>query len=154
MSSTLETVQAMLQSVTGLPYCTGTVPLDATNSTLFYRSGDLKADHFSPLQLGIIKSIVESLFHGQREATDTRVELYKLNVYGLGAFFKAHVDTLRSDKMFGSLVVVLPTAHTGGSLIFRHQGNEWTFDSAKAVNEESTPYAAFVAFFSDVEHEV
>ncbi|KAJ3516482.1 hypothetical protein NLJ89_g1087 [Agrocybe chaxingu] len=203
MSSTLETVQAMLRSVTGRPYCTGTVPLDATNSTLFYKCGDLKAElidfahatdeqlkkladacqpatfghgqkdvldesyrkarkmdatmfasHFSPLQLGIINSIVGSLFHEQREATEIRAELYKLNVYGPGAFFKAHVDTPRSDKMFGSLVVILPTAHTGGSLIFRHQGNEWTFDSANAVNEEPSPRAAFVAFFSDVEHEV
>jgi len=56
--------------------------------------------------------------------------------------------------MFASLVVVLPTVHEGGSLIIRHNGKEWTFDSAKAVNTESTPHAAFVAFFSDVEHEV
>jgi hypothetical protein len=56
--------------------------------------------------------------------------------------------------MFGSIVVVLPTVHEGGSLIIRHNGKEWTFDSSKAVNTESTPHAAFVAFFSDVEHEV
>ena len=56
--------------------------------------------------------------------------------------------------MFASLVVVLPTVHEGGSLIIRHNEKEWTFDSAKAVNTESTPHAAFVAFFSDVEHEV
>jgi hypothetical protein len=73
---------------------------------------------------------------------------------GPGGFFKAHVDTPRSDNMFGSLVVVLPTVHEGGSLIIRHNGKEWTFDSSKAVNTESTPHAAFVAFFSDVEHEV
>jgi hypothetical protein len=73
---------------------------------------------------------------------------------GPGGFFRAHVDTPRSDTMFGSLVVVLPTVHEGGSLIIRHNGKEWTFDSSKAVNTESTPHAAFVAFFSDVEHEV
>jgi hypothetical protein len=56
--------------------------------------------------------------------------------------------------MFGSLVVVLPTVHEGGSLIIRHNGKEWRFDSSKAVNAGSTPNAAFVAFFSDVEHEV
>ena len=37
-------------------------------------------------------------------------ELYKLNIYSAGGFFnKAHVDTPRSDQMFGSLVVCLPT---------------------------------------------
>jgi hypothetical protein len=56
--------------------------------------------------------------------------------------------------MFGSLGVVFPTVHEGGSLIIRHNGKEWTFDSSKAVNTESTPHAAFVAFFGDVEHEV
>lgn len=56
--------------------------------------------------------------------------------------------------MFASLVIVLPTVHEGGSLVIRHNGKEWTFDSAKAVNTESTPHAAYVAFFSDVEHEV
>lgn len=56
--------------------------------------------------------------------------------------------------MIGSLVVVLPTNHEGGSLIIRNAGKEWSFDSAQAVKDESTPHAAFIAFFSDVEHEV
>lgn len=56
--------------------------------------------------------------------------------------------------MFASLVVVLPTVHEGGSLIIRHNGKEWTFDSSKVVKTGPSPDAAFVAFFSDVEHEV
>ncbi len=56
--------------------------------------------------------------------------------------------------MVGSLVVILPTAHEGGSLILRHGGKEWTFDSAQAVDTTSNPQAAFIAFFSDIEHEV
>ena len=56
--------------------------------------------------------------------------------------------------MVGSLVVILPTAHKGGSLILRHDGREWTFDSAEAVDTTSSPQAAFIAFFSDIEHEV
>jgi hypothetical protein len=53
--------------------------------------------------------------------------------------------------MFGSLVVVLPTVHEGGALIFRHNGEEHTFDTARVV---SSPQIFFVAFYSDVEHEV
>jgi len=56
--------------------------------------------------------------------------------------------------MFGSLVVIFPTAHEGGSLILRQGSKECTFDSARIVTAESTPHVAFVAFFSDIEHEV
>ena len=56
--------------------------------------------------------------------------------------------------MVGSLVVILPTAHEGGLLILRHGGKEWTFDSAEAVRTAPSPQAAFIAFFSDYEHEV
>ena len=56
--------------------------------------------------------------------------------------------------MFASLVVVLPTVHEGGSLVIRRNGEEWTFDSSKAINSQSHPHAAFVAFVNDVEYEV
>jgi hypothetical protein len=59
--------------------------------------------------------------------------------------------------MFGSLVIVLPTNHEGGSLNFQHRGREYTFDSAKAValqENTTSPQVAYVAFYSDVEHEV
>ena len=77
-------------------------------------------------------------------------------IAGEGAFFKPHQDTPLSDKMFGSLVVVFPTAHSGGALVLRHHGKEWTFDSAKLLHHDSDPdnRLAYVAFFSDVAHEV
>ncbi|XP_055334294.1 dentin sialophosphoprotein-like [Paramacrobiotus metropolitanus] len=56
--------------------------------------------------------------------------------------------------MFGSLVIVFPTKHTGGELILRHGGKEWTFDSAKELAAVTEPAIGYVAFFSDVEHEV
>jgi len=44
-------------------------------------------------------------------------ELYKLNIYGApGGHFKAHVDTPRSEQMFGSPVVCLPTCFSGGCI--------------------------------------
>jgi hypothetical protein len=73
---------------------------------------------------------------------------------GPGSFFKSHVDTPRSDTMFASLVVILPTKHEGGSLLFRSQGREYAFNSADAVMTDGELKAAFVAFYSDVEHEV
>jgi hypothetical protein len=56
--------------------------------------------------------------------------------------------------MFGSLVIVFPTQHEGGSLKFRHGGCEWTFDSAALVKGQKDPTIAFAAFYSDIEHEV
>ena len=78
-----------------------------------------------------------------------RAELYKLNVYCSGGFFKAHVDTPRSSEMFGSLVVSLPAQFEGGALVTRHQGREVRFDWSS-----SSTTAQWAAFYSDVEHEV
>jgi hypothetical protein len=56
--------------------------------------------------------------------------------------------------MFGSLVVVFPTPHEGGALILRHRGHEWIFDSGRELASVGEPSIGYVAFFSDVEHEV
>ena len=37
-------------------------------------------------------------------------QLYKLLIYEEGDFFHAHVDTQRSDSMFGTMTVSLPVA--------------------------------------------
>jgi hypothetical protein len=56
--------------------------------------------------------------------------------------------------MFGSLVVVLPTPHEGGTLVFRHHGQEWTFDSSTTLLAALPNSIAYAAFFCDVEHEI
>ncbi|KAF9525206.1 hypothetical protein CPB83DRAFT_796716 [Crepidotus variabilis] len=110
---------------------------------------------FTPHDLGVVDVIYNHLLRSAVDSKDRpiNVEIYKLNVYGPGAFFKPHVDTPRSDKMFGSLVVVLPTVHEGGSLIFHWGDEDVSFDSAQAVKIQPTT-AAFAVFASDIEHEV
>ena len=81
-------------------------------------------------------------------SSSIRAELYKLNVYSTGSHFKSHVDTPRSDTMFGSLVVCLPSHFKGGELVMRHQRHQVTFDWSTA------PATYWAAFFSDVEHEI
>lgn len=56
--------------------------------------------------------------------------------------------------MFGSLVVVYPSPHDGGQLVFRHNGKEKIFDSGKILSGTSAPSIMYTAFYSDVEHEV
>ena len=81
-----------------------------------------------------------------------QAELYKLNIYSSGGFFKPHVDTPRSKQMFGSLVVCLPTQFSGGQLVTRHYGHTVKFDWSSPENPRKT--ASWAVFFSDVEHEV
>ena len=87
------------------------------------------------------------------QVQNIRAELYKLNVYGPGGHFKAHVDTPRSPEMFGSLVVCLPTQFAGGALSVRHRGNEVRFNWSSSA-ENPAEKIQWAAFFSDIEHEV
>ncbi|KAF9466898.1 hypothetical protein BDZ94DRAFT_1280580 [Collybia nuda] len=112
------------------------------------------ATTFDLNQARLLDMISAQLLSESKENESITAELYKLNVYGKDSFFKAHKDTPRGKAMFGSLVVVYPTQHEGGALILRHGGKEWTFDSADAVRKHDGPAIAYVAFFSDVEHEV
>ncbi|KAH9947477.1 hypothetical protein B0H21DRAFT_335574 [Amylocystis lapponica] len=124
----------------------------------YRKAGKLDATEFSmkfdAVNSGLVDSIRTYLFEGDEHRPLVRVELYKLNVYGTGSFFKAHVDTPRSENMFGSLVIVFPTPHEGGALILRQEDKEWTVDSGALIADESSPCIAYTAFYSDVEHEV
>ncbi|KAF7355539.1 Fe2OG dioxygenase domain-containing protein [Mycena sanguinolenta] len=68
--------------------------------------------------------------------------LYKLDVYGPGSFFKAHRDTPQSEDMIGSLVVILPSEHTGGEITLEDLDDiSWTFDAATKVAESKSTSA-------------
>ncbi|KAJ7165655.1 hypothetical protein C8R43DRAFT_216191 [Mycena crocata] len=104
---------------------------------------------------GILDTVHKQLLEGFNDSDqDIDAELYKLNIYDKGSFFKAHKDTPRGENMFGSLVVVFPTAHIGGALHLRHGDKEEIFDSAQTLSPFETPTVAYVAFYGDVEHEV
>ncbi|KAI0697070.1 hypothetical protein C8T65DRAFT_529747, partial [Cerioporus squamosus] len=102
---------------------------------------------------GLVDTVQTGLLPDQ-PLRNIRAELYKLNVYDEGAFFKPHRDTPHDEDMFGSLVVVMPTPHKGGELVLRHKKKEWTFDAATLLSESASNTLAYIAFFSDVEHEV
>jgi len=56
--------------------------------------------------------------------------------------------------MFGSLVIVFPTKHEGGALMLQHGGSEWIFDLATMIQTQINPSITYVAFYSNVKHEV
>ncbi|KAH9987091.1 hypothetical protein BJV77DRAFT_1145484 [Russula vinacea] len=118
----------------------------------------MDSEYFSPIldvfQTDLVKMIYDCLLEGTESTKRIVIELYKLNVYDKGSFFKPHVDTPRSKNMFGSLVIVFPTPHEGGALHLRHRGQEWIFDSGQVLAAKDKPSIGYAAFFSDIEHEV
>ncbi|KAF8174470.1 hypothetical protein K438DRAFT_2023152 [Mycena galopus ATCC 62051] len=106
---------------------------------------------------GLLETITPDIMQGQNADGDKflQAEMYKLNVYGPGSFFKAHKDTPRSEDMIGSLVVVFPTTHAGGVLTLEHGANAWAFDSAvELASATNSTSLAYIAFYSDVTHAV
>ncbi|KAJ7141762.1 hypothetical protein C8R43DRAFT_954723 [Mycena crocata] len=126
----------------------------------YRKAGKMDLDHFAArldvVASGILDVISPDILQGQDQDADkvVRAEMYKLNVYGPGSFFKAHKDTPRGETMIGSLVVIFPTSHEGGELTLAHGESTWTFDSAAVAKFGATPAVAYVAFYSDVTHAV
>ncbi|RDB15762.1 hypothetical protein Hypma_003691 [Hypsizygus marmoreus] len=125
----------------------------------YRKAGKLDLEHFASTfdlgKSGLLEIVRSELLEGEdAKRALIYAELYKLNVYDKGAFFKAHKDTPRGETMFGSLVVVFPTCHEGGMLLLRHGGKEWAFNAAAEIFQQDIPVVIYVAFYSDVEHEV
>ncbi|KAF4567365.1 hypothetical protein EYR40_006364 [Pleurotus pulmonarius] len=121
----------------------------------YRKAGKLDVDCFAMnidlARLELVEEISSRLLAQERPF---KAELYKLNVYGSGSFFKAHKDTPRGENMFGSLVLVLPSPHKGGELVLRQNSNEWKYDSSTLTSQDGTPTISYVAFYGDIEHEV
>jgi len=84
---------------------------------------------------------------GLPPTTTLRAELHAMLIYGKGQFFLPHQDSEKDDAMVGTLVVSLPSAHTGGELIVEHGGERVTYRTSKQD-------LSFVAFYADCRHEV
>lgn len=74
-------------------------------------------------------------------------EPHSMLVYSKGQFFLPHQDSEKDDAMVGTLVVSLPSVHTGGELVIDHAGESTAYRASK---EELT----FVAFYADCPHQV
>ena len=79
--------------------------------------------------------------------TTLRAELHAMLVYGKGQFFLPHQDSEKDEAMVGTLVVSLPSAHTGGELVVEHGGESVTYRTSKQE-------LSFVAFYADCRHQV
>jgi len=93
----------------------------------------------------ILEQVADDL--GLSVTTRLRAEPHALLVYGKGQFFAAHQDSEKDDAMVATLVVSLPSAHTGGELIVDHCGAAKTYHGSRDE-------IRYVAFYPDCRHEV
>lgn len=68
-------------------------------------------------------------------------------VYGPGQFFVSHQDSEKGDDMIGTLVVILPSAFTGGAMVIEHHDEQVSFRAASGK-------LTFIAFYADCRHQV
>lgn len=74
-------------------------------------------------------------------------QLHSMLVYEPGQFFLPHQDSEKADGMVATLVVTLPTAARGGTLIVEHGGQRATYRSPRTR-------LSMVAFYADCRHQV
>jgi len=80
---------------------------------------------------------------------ELRADLHNLLIYMPGQFFKAHQDSEKADGMVATLLILLPSEFTGGTLVIDQHGDRKVFEAQK-----SDKNLTFIAFYSDCYHEV
>ncbi len=103
---------------------------------------------WNPILRGELDEIREQL--GLPNAARLKARLDKLTIYGPGQFFKPHQDTEKNDAMIGTLVVVLPSRYSGGTLRIDRAGQR--VEIRRTIRRQ--PKLDLVAFYSDCHHEV
>ena len=106
----------------------------------------IKGRHWNAM----LEGVVEMASKGLGAGAGVEAELYKLLVYDEGSFFVEHRDTEKSPGMFATLVVALPSVHTGGELVIRHREREARLD----LRCGDMSALAWAAFYADCVHEV
>jgi predicted 2-oxoglutarate/Fe(II)-dependent dioxygenase YbiX len=102
--------------------------------------------HWEKTLAGLVADIALGLGVSDPVAAD----FYKLLVYDTGSFFVDHRDTEKVPGMFATMVLVLPSTHSGGELVIKHLGREVILDS----RPEEPSEIGFAAFYADCVHEV
>jgi hypothetical protein len=99
-----------------------------------------------------LKSTLELLKSdlGLPENVELKARLHNLLVYEPGQFFEYHQDSEKVDGMVASLIVVLPSSHSGGTLVIDNQGIKKQFQSSRFPLDKLT----FIAFYADCHHAV
>lgn len=83
--------------------------------------------------------------------TNFSLVAHKLLIYKKGGHFEEHVDSQHRKNHIGTVLADIPlSSYTGGDLILKHHGKEYTINLRSDL-----PYIInYVAFFNDIKHRV
>jgi len=102
--------------------------------------------HWDKTLAGLVADIALALGVDEPVTAD----FYKFLVYDAGSFFVDHRDTEKAPGMFATMVLVLPSTHSGGELVIKHLDREVVLDP----RPEEPSEIGFAAFYADCVHEV
>lgn len=74
----------------------------------------------------------------------------KLLIYEEGQLFKSHQDSEKDDEMVATLVVILPSQYSGGTVTVEHRGQKKVFRRV----EHQGKNLSLLAFYADCHHAV
>ncbi|KAG8906341.1 hypothetical protein FRC01_008052 [Tulasnella sp. 417] len=97
----------------------------------------------------VMKSVCEGLGVDTAQSKPY-CDLYKLLLYEEGSHFLPHQDSERSDGMFATLVIILPSKFTGGAVCLSHGGDSVRIDASS----RSLSSTSVLAWYSDVTHAI
>ena len=144
-------VEQLIEHATRAPYGRGTRTVVDTGMRRVWQVAAPKVSVGGQSWRRSFETILSTVTRGLGcEGANVAAELYKLLVYDPGGLFKPHRDTEKSAGMFGTLVVALPSEHSGGDLVIRHAGRETTI----ALSGADFAELGFAAFYADCEHEI
>src|SRR5208283_2343971 len=102
--------------------------------------------HWEKTLAGLVADIALGLGVSEPVAAD----FYKLLVYDAGSFFVEHRHTEKVPGMFATMVLVLPSTHSGGELVVKHAGREVALD----LHPEEPSEIGLAGFYADCVQEV
>jgi hypothetical protein len=85
------------------------------------------------------------------ENKEIAAHLYKMLIYEEGDFFLPHKDSEKEKGMFGTLIIGLPSKHSGGEVVLSFDGKEHSISFAENCSNDKFPY---IAFYADCQHEI
>lgn len=84
-----------------------------------------------------------------QQRSNVAANLYKMLLYEPGGHFQKHRDTEKEPGMFGTMVLQLPSQHSGGGLVVYHGKEERRYD----FSQDSANGCFLTAFYADCEHQ-
>ncbi len=104
--------------------------------------------HWNKTLKPMLNSMKENL--GLPKRSELKANFYNMLIYSEGHFFKPHRDTEKCDNMIATLIIILPSKHSGGNLIVEHYDEKKQFQSSRFSLDQINS----IAFYADCYHEI